>query len=92
MCWQVLLPVLGGALGLGASLLAPKPADPPPVPAQIAPAVPADAARAAGATVRIGDGQQDDTTKVEGVATAEVPETRVFGRPVGGLGKSGLTI
>lgn len=82
------LTILGGVLGLGASLMGPSPAKPPPLPA-----TDADAARSAGATVRVGDGQNDETT--ENDATPYVgrqAETRVFGRPVGGLGRSGLSL
>lgn len=85
MCFELLAPVLG----LFGALAGPKPEDPP---APVIPATPADAARQAGATVRVGDGQNDDTSKTVGVSNVTVPETRLFGKPVGGLGKSGLTI
>lgn len=88
MCIQF-LPLLAGALGLGASLLAPKPKMPP---APEVPATSADAAREAGATVRVGAGKDDDTSDVFGVSTTTTPETRIFGKPVGGLGKAGLSI
>lgn len=81
--------IIGGALGLLGSVVAPKPKAPPP---PEMPATPADAARAAGATVRVGDGQ-DRTDSSNGVVeNITMPETRVFGKPVGGLGKSGLSI
>ena len=79
--------IFSGAAGLGSTLLAPTPAAPPPLPAT-AP----DAAKKPGATVRVGDGQDDNTTDAAPVTLARTPERRVFGRPVGGLGRSGLSI
>jgi hypothetical protein len=87
MCDPITGILLAGATSLAGSLLAPKPAAPPPLPA----AAP-DAPRAAGATVRTGDGQTDDTTKTDPTTTVSTAETRVSGRPVGGLGMSGLSI
>lgn len=88
MCFE-LIPIIAGALAAGSSLLAPKPKMPP---APEVPATSADAAREAGATVRVGAGKDDDTSDVFGVSTSTTPETRIFGKPVGGLGKAGLSI
>ncbi len=89
MCEPTTLALLfGGVASLGSTLMAPKPAAPPPIPA----AAP-DRARAPGATVRVGDGQDDKTTDPNSpVNITPREDTRVFGRPVGGLGKSGLAL
>lgn len=88
MCDPFTGALLAGGLSLGSALMAPKPAAPPPIPA----ATP-NAARAPGATVRVGNGQDDDTTKNPTVQPIGlIGETRSVGRPVGGLGKSGLAL
>lgn len=89
MCPQFLIPLIGAGMGLVGSLVGPSLAKPPKAQE---PAAPADAARTAGATVRVGDGQDDKTTDTGTVGNVTMPETRVFGRPVGGLGKSGLSL
>jgi hypothetical protein len=61
------------------------PAPPPPV----IPALPPSAARTPGADVKVGDGAATSTNG----ATPEYQgfnEKRVFGKPLGGLGKGGL--
>lgn len=84
MCDPLTIGLISGVASLGASLAAPKPASPPPIPA----AAP-DNPRAPGATVRVGDGQNDNTSDNSNTATV-TPQTekRVFGKPVGGLGRS----
>lgn len=78
-----------GAGSLGSALLAPKPADPPPVPSPTP-----EGQRPPGATVRVGAGQdKGSNTEANTAAKGSLQETRVFGRPVGGnLGRSGLAI
>jgi len=85
MCDPITLTALiGGAATLGSAALAPKPAKPPPIPA----ATP-DAVRAPNATVRVGNGQDDNTTATTNNPTlTPTVEKRTFGKPVGGLGKS----
>lgn len=86
MCDPITGMLIAGATSLVGTLAAPKPAKPPPLPAIAAPS-----ARAPGATVHVGDGQDkesDDTAKVGNTFV----EQRMFGKPVGGLGKSGLAI
>lgn len=87
MCEPITGALFAGLLGVGSALAAPKPAAPPPIPAPTA-----SAARAPGATVRVGDGQDDDTTKAKVQAALPLGETRSFGKPIGGLGKSGLAL
>lgn len=95
MCWQaLLLPLLGAAGTIGAAAITAKsnkPADPPAVEIPQS-ANAADQARKTGATVRVGDGKDDETTDVKGVTNTQIAETRLFGKPVGGLGKSGLSL
>lgn len=95
MCWQALLaPLLGAVATVGASAITAKsnkPADPPAVTMPQS-AMAADQARKAGATVHVGDGKDDATTEVKGVSNTQIAETRIFGKPVGGLGKSGLSL
>lgn len=87
MCLETITAALIGLGGsLGSALLAGKPADPPPIPARSP-----DATKAPGATVRVG-AKEDDTTKSETTAPTVSTDQRVFGRPVGGLGMSGLSI
>lgn len=87
MCDPISGLLLAGATSLFGALTAPKPAKPPPLPANAPPSV-----RAPGATVHVGDGQ--DKEESTDLLTAQDPfkEQRVFGRPVGGLGKGGLAI
>lgn len=88
MCEPTSLALLfGGLASGGAALLGNKPAAPPPIPAT-AP----EAAKKPGATVRVGDGQDKNAVEGAPVALVDQTERRVFGRPVGGLGKSGLSI
>lgn len=88
MCVETLAAALIGLGGsLGSALLAPSAAEPPPLPAK-AP----DQTKAPGATVRVGNGQEDETTDSGPVQLNRTTDTRVFGRPVGGLGMSGLSI
>jgi hypothetical protein len=61
------------------------PAPPPPV----IPATPASAARTPGAEVKIGDGATS-TTSSGTPDYSSFTEKRVFGKPLGGLGKGGL--
>lgn len=63
---------------------------PTPPPAET-PALPAPPARASGATVRLGIGQEDLTTKTEAPTTNFV-EKRASANSLGNLGRSGLTI
>ena len=85
------LELLMGALGVGgavAPLLAPKPAGPPPLPA-ITPA----GARAPGATVRVGTGQDEGTNTDENKpTTAKFMATRSSGQAFNNLGRSGLAL
>lgn len=79
-----------GAASLGSALLAPKPPDPPKLPAPTP-----DGSRPKGATVHVGDGQDKAANKDSNAPnrSGRVPETRSFGRAVGGnLGRSGLSI
>lgn len=87
MCGPETLLLLGGLGSLGSSLLAPKPAAPPPLPV----AAP-DSPRAPGATVRVGDGQDELDNTTGPTSQVTMKDTRVFGRPIGGLGKSGLSL
>ena len=87
MCEPTTLALLIGGVASGAGALMSKPAAPPPVPA----AAP-EAAKKPGATVRVGDGQDKNATDNSPVALVDQTERRLFGRPVGGLGKSGLSI
>lgn len=87
MCEPLTALLLGGAASLGSSLLAPKPAAPPPIPASTP-----GQARAPGAKVRVGDGQDDETTDNGPIQLTPQEDKRVFGRPVGGLGRSGLAL
>ncbi|QIG73197.1 hypothetical protein [Rhizobium phage RHph_I40] len=84
--------LFGGALGLAGSVAGPKPAKAPAVVELPDTAAQAEAARDSGAIVRVGAGKDDKTTDTKAVEQAVTQETRVFGRPVGGLGKSGLSI
>lgn len=87
MCAELIATALIGLGGsLGSALLAGKPAAPPPLPARSP-----DATKAPGATVRVG-AKEDDTTPDQTNAPAVATNQRVFGRPVGGLGMSGLSI
>lgn len=88
MCgWETLL---AGALGLGSVLAAPKPSKPPAVPQ---PAAAPDATREAGATVRVGAGQEDKTTNTDNPnAPYSFVEQRGSGKALGGLGKSSLSL
>ena len=88
MCPQFLIPLLTGAMSLGSSLLGDKPAGPPKA---TAPPV-EDTANKQAAVVKIGDPIAEDPSKIPGSTTGNVTEQRIFGRPVGGLGKSGLSI
>lgn len=88
MCDPLTIALISGATSLGASLLGPALAKPPK--AEI-PAV-EDTASSEAATVRVGDAAVTDPSKIPGSVAAPVQETRVFGRPVGGLGRSGLSI
>lgn len=87
MCDPITGALLAGGLSLFSAVAAPKPAAPPPLPA----AAP-DRPRAPGATVRIGDGQDNDTTTQTAAPATLLGEVRSVGRPVGGLGKSGLAL
>lgn len=88
MCgWEVLL---GGALGLASVLATPKPSMPPPLPN---PAATPDAPREGGATVRVGAGQEDQTTDTGQPTTPfSFVEQRGSGKALGGLGKSSMTL
>ena len=79
--------LLGGSLLSGAASLfaAPKPPDPPPLPA-LDPAP----ARTPGATVRVGDGTTDNTTDNTAPEFSTFVEKRVQGKALGGLGRGGL--
>lgn len=90
MCTGMAL--LMGALGLGgavAPLFAAKPADPPPLPAT----TPAGA-RAPGATVRVGTGQDEGTNKDVNApaSTAVFQKVRSSGQAYNNLGRSGLAL
>lgn len=88
MCDPLTGLLLGGAASLGSALLAPSPAKPPPLPAREAATT-----RAPGATVHVGDGQDRDKNEAENApGEVQFQEKRLFGRPVGGLGRSGLAI
>jgi hypothetical protein len=87
MCTGIETVLLGGALSLGSSLLAPKPKMPP----QELPAVAPAPVKQAGAKVFAGDGSTDEETN-NPTSYASQQETRVFGKPVGGLGMSGISI
>jgi hypothetical protein len=88
MCDPFIGALLAGGLSLGSALMAPKPAAPPPIPAPTP-----QGSRAPGATVHVGAGQEDNTTQTDKVQPAPLlGETRSVGRPVGGLGKSGLAL
>lgn len=88
MCDPISGLLLAGATSLAGSLMTPSPAKPPPLPA-VTPA----GARAPGATVHVGDGQDRNVNDQENAPTNQpFVERRLFGRPVGGLGKSGLAI
>jgi hypothetical protein len=89
MCDPITLSLLvGGATSLGGALLAPKAPAPPELPATAA-----AEARKPGATVRVGDGQDDETTEA---TTAErlspTVERRVSGKALGGLGKGSTAL
>lgn len=88
MCgWEVLL---AGALGLGSVLAQPKPSKPPALPN---PAATPDAPRESGATVRVGAGQEDQTTKTDGPTNPfSFTEQRGSGQALGGLGKSSISL
>lgn len=89
MCTGIEL--LMGALGLGgavAPLLAPKAPDPPPLPATATPT-----ARAPGATVRIGTGQDEGTnTEANTPNATKFVAKRISGSAYNNLGKSGLAL
>ena len=88
MCDPITGLLLAGATSLVGSLAAPKPAKPPELPA-----ITPDGARAPGATVHVGDGQTKDANEDANAPNrTQFVEQRLFGRPVGGLGKSGLAI
>ncbi|QOE32097.1 hypothetical protein CPT_Palo_038 [Rhizobium phage Palo] len=93
MCDPItLIGLIGGAASLAGSLAAPKPAKAPKAVELPDTAAQAEAARTSGAIVRVGAGKDDQTTDQKTADKGAIPETRVFGRPVGGLGKSGLSI
>jgi len=56
------------------------------------PASPAPNARAPGATVRIGTGAEDDTTKSTNATRSTFVEKRKAGNALGNLGRSGLAL
>lgn len=87
MCDPITGLLLAGASSLFGAITTPKPPKPPPLPAND----PA-ATRAPGATVHVGDGQDRDSNAVEITPDNQFVEKRLFGRPVGGLGKGGLAI
>lgn len=87
MCTGLETLLVGGALSLGSSLLSPSPKAPP----QQLPARDPTPPKQPGATVKAGDGLLDNDV-INPTAQVTQPETRSFGRPVGGLGKSGLSI
>ncbi len=88
MCTGIETLLIGGALSLGSSLLQPKPKMPP---AAEVPAIAPAPVKQPGAKVIAGDGSQDDETN-NPTSYANPQETRVFGKPVGGLGMSGISI
>ena len=82
--------LLMGALGIGAAaapLLAPAPPGPPPLPAT----TPAGA-RAPGATVRVGTGNEMTNKETNAPGTAKFVAQRTTGTPYGNLGRSGLAL
>ena len=66
----------------------------PPKPPKAAemPASPAPNARASGATVRVGTGAANETTKTPDATRSTFVEQRKAGYDVGGLGRSGLAL
>lgn len=87
MCDPISGLLLAGASSLFGAITTPKPAKPPPLPA-----ITPSAARAPGATVHVGDGQDRTSGDVESTPDNQFVEKRLFGRPVGGLGRGGLAI
>lgn len=56
------------------------------------PASPAPNARSPGATVRIGTGADNDTTKTDNAVRSTFVEKRKAGNALGNLGRSGLAL
>lgn len=87
------LTLIGGALGLFGSLMSMgnKQPDPPPVET---PAIAAPTGRTPGATVRLGNNEEDITNNID-PATAQpsiFTEKRTSGNSLGNLGKSALAL
>lgn len=80
-----LIPLISGVLGVGSSVVSAASSSPP-VPE--VPATSADGARSAGATVRVGSGKNDSTSDSTTVSSTGTSETRIFGKPVGGVSNS----
>ena len=77
------------AVGGAAALFGGGKDSPPPPPPPVIPALAPSAARTPGADVKIGDGVK--TASTSGTPDyAGFNEKRVFGKPLGGLGKGGL--
>ncbi len=75
-------------IGSAAAPLLAKPAEPPPLPALAPPS-----ARAAGATVRVGTGQDTETnTNTTGPAGEDFTAKRATGKAFTNLGRSGLAL
>jgi len=91
MCEPITL--IAGALGLAGSMMAmSQPAPPKPPPAET-PALAAPLAKDAGATVRLGDSDNNITNNLSNESeTKPFVERRVSGTSLGNLGKSGLAL
>lgn len=87
MCDPITGLLLAGASSLVGAIATPKPAKPPPLPA-----LNPETARAPGATVHVGDGQERGDSDMNSSNPTPFVEQRLFGKPVGGLGRGGLAI
>lgn len=89
MCTGIELLMAGlGLAGAAAPLFAPKAPDPPPLPANAPPGT-----RAAGATVRVGTGQDEGTNKDSNTPNpGKFVAKRSSGQAFNNLGRSGLAL